>query len=191
MNEPTPRQERYGGGGTNGVDENSFVHTAPADSSVTCIVKFWLCCEEEAFCIRMGTAKKNRRINEQVHCVCMNVRVTITLQHVLLLTLEGLVVPFLVVLPAVDTKGVRPRRDSNPQLAFSRDEIHPVQSNFIGGAILSSLVVPHDASLPRLLCRERPRGCVTGYTAAAVTAAALLLLLLLLIPQSAPRSRSG
>ena len=42
--EPTPRQGRYGGGGTNGVYEKLFVHTALADVSPAlwsfgCVVK--------------------------------------------------------------------------------------------------------------------------------------------------------
>ena len=53
--EPTPRQERYGGGGTNGVYDDNFVYTALADS-VTCIVEFWLCCEDVLY--SYGTAKK-------------------------------------------------------------------------------------------------------------------------------------
>ena len=86
----------------------------------------------------------------------MYARVTLTLQHFSLLTLEGMTMPFLVVPTAVEMNGVRPRRDSNTQLDFGRDEIRPVQSNSIGDAILPSLVAPHGASPPRLLCRERP-----------------------------------
>ena len=40
--EPAQRPERYGGGGTNGVYGNMVLHTGLADSSVTCIVEFWL-----------------------------------------------------------------------------------------------------------------------------------------------------
>ena len=40
--------------------------------------------------------------HERVH-VCLYVRVTITLQHVSLLTLEGKLMPFLVVSTAVET----------------------------------------------------------------------------------------
>ena len=43
--EATPRDERYGGGGTNGVYENNFARTAALADSVTRVVEFWLCCE--------------------------------------------------------------------------------------------------------------------------------------------------
>ena len=104
-NEPTPRQERYGGGGTNGVYENIFfVHTALADS-ITCIMGFWLCCEGILCCY--VTAEKKRSY-ERVHA-CMYSRVTLTLQHVSLLTLEDMIMPFLVVPTAVETNGERTR----------------------------------------------------------------------------------
>ena len=48
-----------------------------------------------------------------MHCgrvhVCMYVRVKLTLQHVSLLTLAGMIMPFLVVPTAVETNGVRTR----------------------------------------------------------------------------------
>ena len=144
--EPTPRLERYGGGGTNGVYENNYVHAALTDR-VICVFEFWLCCDDVC---SSYVAAKRKRIYEQVH-VCMYVRVTLTLQHVLLLTLEGMMMPFLVVPTAVETNVVRTRRDSNPKRHFSGDEIC---------AFSPSLVMPHGAFLPRLLCRERPRACV-------------------------------
>ena len=56
--EPTPRQKRFGGGGTNGVYEFVFVHTALADS-VTCMVDFRLCFEGVLY--SHVTAKEKRR----------------------------------------------------------------------------------------------------------------------------------
>ena len=105
LDEPTPLQERYDGGGTTGVYENNFIHAALAGSA-TCIVEVWLCCEGVLF--SYVTAKKKRSY-ERVH-VCMYVRATLSLQHVSLLTHEGMTMPFLVV-PAtpVETKGVRTR----------------------------------------------------------------------------------
>ena len=38
--EATPRDERYGGGGSNGVYENIIFHSAALADSVTCIVEF-------------------------------------------------------------------------------------------------------------------------------------------------------
>ena len=58
--EPTRRQERYGGAGINSVYENNFVHTALADSSVTCIVEFSLCFEG-VLCSYVTAKKKRRR----------------------------------------------------------------------------------------------------------------------------------
>ena len=99
--EATPREERYGGGGTYGVYENSFAHTAALADSVTCIVEVWLCCEDVLH--YHVTAKKKRRTSyERVH-VCLYVRVTFTLQHVSLLTLEGTIMPFFVVPTAAET----------------------------------------------------------------------------------------
>ena len=49
--EATPREERYGGGGTNGVYENTFVHIAALADSVRCIVEFG--CIVKAFSITM------------------------------------------------------------------------------------------------------------------------------------------
>ena len=64
-------------------------------SSATCIVELWLCCEvvlKYSF-----TAKKQIKNHEQVY-VFWYVRVTITLQHVSLPALEGmLIMPFPVV----------------------------------------------------------------------------------------------
>ena len=66
----------------------------------TCIVELWLCCEGVLYCY--VTAKEHRRSYERVH-VCLYVRVTLTLQHVSLVTLEGmLIMPFLVVPAAVE-----------------------------------------------------------------------------------------
>ena len=61
----------------------------------------WLCCEVVLYCY---VTAKNRRSSERVH-VCMYVRVTLTLQRVSMLTLEGIIthLPFLVVPTAVET----------------------------------------------------------------------------------------
>ena len=58
-----------------------------------------LCCESVLY--YYVTAKKKRSY-ERVH-VCLYVRVTFTLQYVSLLTLEGMLIPFLVVPTAVET----------------------------------------------------------------------------------------
>ena len=98
--EATPRDEGYGGGGTNGVYDHNFVRTAALADSVTCIVEFWLCCEGALY--YYVTAKKKRRSYERVHA-CLYVCVTFTLQHISLLTLGGMLMPFLVVPTAVET----------------------------------------------------------------------------------------
>ena len=101
--EPMPREEQYGGGygggGANGVYDLVFLHAAQAGSG-TCIAEFWLCCEGVLF--SYVTAKKKRSF-ERVH-VCAG---SLTLQHVSLLTLQGMIISFLVVpTTAVETNRV-------------------------------------------------------------------------------------
>ena len=100
--EATPRDERSGGGGTNGVYENNFVRTAALADSVSHASWSFVCCEGVLYYYYYVTAKKKKRSYERVH-VCLYVRVTLTLQHVSLLTLEGMLKSFLVVSTAAET----------------------------------------------------------------------------------------
>ena len=89
---------------------NIFVQTTLADS-VTGIVECWLWCEGVLY--SYVTAEKKRRRYEGVH-VCMYVRVTLILHHIPLLTLEGMIVPFLVVPTAAETRSTHSVRLEPP-----------------------------------------------------------------------------
>ena len=67
--EPTPRQYQNDGGGTNVVYENKVVHTALANR-VTCIVAFWVSCEDVSYYYVAAKKQENKKLQTSK---CMHV----------------------------------------------------------------------------------------------------------------------
>ena len=89
------------------VSTKPILYTPHCQTLVTCIVEFWYCYEGILYSFVIAKKKRSRSY-ERVH-VCTYVRVTLVVQHISLMTLEGMITPFLVVPTAVETNGVRTR----------------------------------------------------------------------------------